>query len=134
MSRWLPGQSGNPSGRRATGERIRKYLESYDEALIGTAVELALFGDVQLLAALLARLSPVPKPTSDPVEIPGLTEATTLTAKAAVILDAVGSGALSPDTATTLLSAIASVSKVTADEVLHDRIAALETKLGVSVA
>lgn len=126
--RWLPGVSGNPKGREPTSERIRQMLQPHESELVQAAVFFGVNGDTTALRLCLERLAPPPRPQSDPVVIPGLAEAATLTDKAKAVVDAVGNGVVSPDVAERLLSALANYAKAIEVDELTRRVAALEEK------
>lgn len=127
--KWLPGQSGNPSGRKPNAERIRQLLQPHQEALVAKAVALALAGDTFALRTCLERLAPPPRPESAAVLVPGLAEAPTLSGKAEAILAAVGNGQLSPDIGERLLTALAAYAKAKELDELQERVTALQNEL-----
>lgn len=126
--KWLPGQSGNPSGRKPNAERIRQLLQPHQEALVAKAVELATAGDTTALRLCIERLAPPPRPESQAVAVPGLAEAKTLTDMAAAIVAAIGRAEISPDVGETLLGALAHYAKAREHEELLERLAALEMR------
>lgn len=125
---WKPGESGNPRGRTPGVEKVRQLLDPHREELVAKAVQLALSGDSVALRLCLDRIAPPPKPETPPVVIPGLAEASSMSDKARVILNATGGGIISPDAAATLLGAIANAGKIIETEELAGRIAALEVR------
>ena len=124
---WKPGQSGNPKGRKPGAERVRQLLEPRRDELVQKAITLALDGDSKVLLALLDRIGPPGKSESTPVLVDGMAEAPTLTEKAQAVLGAVGKGEISPDVASTILGALASVGRIQETDELLARIEALET-------
>ncbi|HEY9146832.1 MAG TPA: DUF5681 domain-containing protein [Thiobacillus sp.] len=126
--RFLAGTSGNPRGRPPTSERIRQMLQPHETELVEAAVFFGVNGDTTALRLCLERLAPPPRPQSDPVVIPGLAEAATLTDKAKAVVDAVGNGLVSPDVAERLLGALAHYAKAIEVDELTRRVAALEAK------
>lgn len=130
MSRtaWKPGQSGNPAGRKPGAELVRQLLEPKRTELVDKAVAMALAGDPTALRICIDRLAPPSRAEAAPVAIAGLAEAQSLTAKADVLLAAIGSGQLAPDTGSQLLNALAAVGRVAELDELAARIAALEAK------
>lgn len=126
--RWVKGVSGNPAGRAPNAERIRQYLLPYQEKLLEALLFEAFQGDVAAQRACIDRLAPPTRPTHAPVEIPGLAEAKTLTAKATAILDAVAAGAVPPDVGERLLGALANYAKALEVDELEQRIRALEQR------
>lgn len=127
--RFLPGKSGNPKGRTPEIGKVRALLEPRREELVQKAVELALEGDSRALRVCLDKLAPQPKATAEPVEVPGLREAGTLTEKAGAILDAIGAGAVPPDIGAALLAALGNVARITEIDELAARVAALEAEM-----
>ena len=124
--RFLAGQSGNPQGRKPEAEKVRELLEPRRDELVSQAVTLALQGDATALRLCLDRLAPPPKAEAQPVEVPGLAEAETLTAKAETLMAAVGKGQVSPDVGERLLAALGNYAKALELDELERRIAALE--------
>ncbi len=126
MPAWKKGQSGNPAGRKPGAEVIRQLLEPKREKLVQKAVTMALAGDVTALRICIDRLAPPPRAEAPKVTIEGLSEATTLTDKANVIMDAVGRGDLAPDIGAMLVQALTNVGKVVEIDELDRRVRALE--------
>ena len=124
--RFLPGRSGNPKGRTPEIGKVRELLEPRREELVQKAVDLALDGDGVALRLCVDRLAPQPKATAEPVTVPGLREAETLTEKAGAIVDAIGAGAIPPDVGASLLGALGTVARITELDELAARVAALE--------
>lgn len=125
---WKPGQSGNPLGRKSGAEKLRAMLEPHREELVQKAVSMALNGDPTALRVLLDRLAPPSRAESPLIEIPGLADARSLTKKAEVLLGAIGTGVLAPDTGSQLLNALAAACKVAELDELAQRVAALEAR------
>lgn len=135
QGRFLPGYpSPNPGGRTANVRRVRELLEPKRDALVAKAIKLALAGDTTALRVCLDRLTGTPKPESEAVTIPGLADATTLTAKANCILAATANGSISPDVAKSLLGALADYAKALEVDELQARIAMLESNLYKDIA
>ena len=109
-------------------EILRQMLDPHRPELITKAVELAKTGDVAALRLCFDRIAPPPRSEAAPVEIPGLIEASTMSDKARAIIDACGSGNISPDTASMLLGAIANAARIIESDELSARIAALEER------
>lgn len=127
MSAWKPGQSGNPAGRKPGAELLRQLLDPHREDLVRKAVAMALAGDATCMRLLLDRLAPPSRAEAQKVIIEGLSEASTLTDKANVIVNAMGRGDLAPDIAAMLVQAITNVGKVVEVDELERRVAALES-------
>lgn len=125
---WKPGQSGNPAGRPAGAEKVRQLLEPKRAALVKKAIELAMGGDAVVMRALLDRLAPVPRSQHEAVAIPGLADATTLTAKASAVMDAMGRAEVTPDAAAMILGALSSACQIAEFDDLQRRLLALEQR------
>ena len=130
MAKFKKGVSGNPAGRPKgiidRRQRWQKLIGEHTEELIRRALELAREGDTSALRVLLERAIPPIKAQSEPVYIPGLLTAETLTAKAQAILDAIGNGSLAPDIGESLLAALGNVAKTAEIDDLTRRIEFLE--------
>ena len=128
MSKFRPGQSGNPNGRpphiadkRAT---LRSLLEPHAPALVQKAIDLALAGDSVAIRLCLDRLIPVLKPKDAPVRLPTLTG--TLVQHGQAVLDALTTGKLTPDEASTVIQTVSAQARIIEIEELEKRVAALE--------
>lgn len=129
---WKRGQSGNPAGRpKGTPNpqaRLRKLINV--EAIIRTLQENAIKGNTRAAELLLERALPPLRAVAEPVELPGLSDAATLTAKAECIVALTAQGRLSSDVATALLGAIGQLAKTTEIDELTRRLEALEKAHG----
>ena len=127
-ARWQKGQSGNPAGRKRgsinVATRLRRMIDV--EALVAKLHETAMKGNTRAAELLLDRALPSLRPVAEAVELPGLKDAATLTAKAERIVELAAEGKVSPDIATALLSAIGTLAKATEIDELTRRIEALE--------
>lgn len=125
--RWKPGQSGNPKGRApGTGEvaKLRAHIAERLPEILAKLAEQASGGDVQSARLLLERVLPPLRVVELPVELAlpdgGLSE------KARQIMSAAASGALAPDQAASLISALAAVARIIESDELAERIKRLE--------
>lgn len=132
FTKWKPGQSGNPAGRPKgipnPQARLRGLIDV--EALIKRLSESAAKGNTRAAELLLDRALPPLRAVAEPVQMPGLADAATLTAKAEAIVALAADGKLSPDVATAMLSAIGQLAKAAEIDELARRIAALEDAHG----
>ena len=125
---WRKGQSGNPAGRVRgsinVATRLRKLIDV--EGILRKLQMKALDGNTRAAELLLERALPSLRAVAEPVELPGLSDAATLTAKAERVMEPAAQGKVSPDIATALLSAIGTLAKAHEIDELARRIAVLE--------
>jgi hypothetical protein len=125
--RWQPGQSGNPSGRPPGSGEVAKLRASIAEKvpeILAKLTELAAAGDVQAARLVLDRVLPTVKPVELPLSL-ALAEGG-LSEQARQMLSAATTGALAPDQAASLISALAAVAKISETAELLRRVEALE--------
>jgi polyhydroxyalkanoate synthesis regulator phasin len=124
------GKSGNPKGRpkgiRDRRVKYREQLEKHADSLIQKIVELGLEGDVTALRLCLERICPTIKTKDEPVNIGALKGS--LAEQGQLIIKAMGQGDITPNEATSMLSALASQSRIVEVDDLEKRITALEGK------
>lgn len=129
---WKRGQSGNPAGRPRgvpnPQAKLRKMIDA--EGIVKALQEKALTGNTRAAELLLERALPPLRAVAEPVKLPGLSNAATLTAKAECIVALTAQGRLSPDVATALLGAIGQLAKTTEIDELTRRLEALEKAHG----
>lgn len=128
-TKWQPGQSGNPAGRKpgqTLASKLRAAVGADFDAIVRALIQAAKTGDMQAASLLLARVVPAVRPIQEPIrlDLPG----DTLTEKAGAVLDAVARGDLAPTDAKALLDGLAAVAKITEVDELKRRIEALEGK------
>lgn len=127
-TKFKPGQSGNPKGRRpGTGEvgKLRAAIAQHLPAILKKQVELAKAGDAQAARLLLERVLPPVKAAEQPVSI-SLPGDASLAEQGRAVLIAAGSGELAPGQAAQLMSGLGMLSKLVETDELAARIAALE--------
>jgi hypothetical protein len=125
-------RSGRPTGAKGL---LAKAIADRDQdmpAILDKAVEMAKAGDVQMIAFLLGRQWPAPKPTDHMVQftLPSGLKAGDLDGITLAILQAVSEGKLAPTDAAKLSSALVSHTHLVSSrdvERLSERIAQLET-------
>ena len=130
-SRWLPGQSGNPAGRRPGSGRVAHLRETIAEhvpEIIARLVEAAKGGDVQASRLLLERVLPPVRPVEEttPLELPD----GTLTEQGRAVMVAVAAGELAATQGAALLASLGTLAKLTEADELERRIEALEARTG----
>lgn len=111
-TRWKAGKSANPAGRPARSTAMVEALAPHREELLAKLIALAKEGDTKAMRIIWDRLAPPLRAESPPVHIPKLIEAKTLPEKAAVLIDAVAEGLISPDVAERLLGALAHAGQI----------------------
>jgi hypothetical protein len=127
MSRFEPGQSGNPNGRPVgTGyaSKLRAAIEDDMPEIIVSIVEKAKSGDMTAAKLLLDRVFPALKPVDSPVILP---QGQSLSDRGKLVLDNTLDGLLTPDQADRLLSAISKQARVVEVDELVRRVEALES-------
>ena len=130
ISRWKPGQTGNPKGRppgQSAITKMRASLASDVPDILAGLVLAAKGGDVQAARLILERVLPPVKAIEQAVELQ-LPEGGTLTAKAAAVLSAAAAGDLAPTQAAQLITALGTLAKITEIDELAARITSLEEK------
>ena len=128
ISRWKPGQTGNPKGRppgQSEITRLRASLAGDVPEILAGLVMAAKGGDVQAARLILERILPPVKAIEQAVEL-RLPEGGTLTAQGRAVLSAVADGDLAPSQGAALLGAIGTLARVTEIDELSGRISALE--------
>lgn len=128
VSRWQPGESGNPAGKRpGSGElqRLRASIAADVPDILAGLVDAAKGGDVQAARLILERVLPPVKAIEQAQEL-DLPEGGTLTAQGRAVLSAVALGDLAPGQGAQLLAAIGSLARVTEIDELSQRIDKLE--------
>ena len=124
---WLPGQSGNPAGRRpGTGEvsKLRVALGERVPEVLEAMVQRAIQGDVGAARLILERVVPPLKGREQAVVL-ALPDGT-LTEQGRAVLAAVAGGELAPGQGTQLVAAIGNLARVAEVDELAARVAALE--------
>ena len=120
------GQSGNPAGKPkgAKDKRtaLRELLQPHAEQLVQKAVKLALDGDTTALRICIDRIIPAAKAKDAPISLESLTGSPTEQA----VVNALTTGALTPDEANAVMAVLTAQMRVVEVDELEKRIAALE--------
>ncbi len=128
-TRFKPGQSGNPAGRKP-GEgkiaKLRAEISQHVPAIIAKLAEKALEGDTSAARLLLERAIPPSKPTEEATafDLP----AGSLTDQGKAVLDAVSRGELATGQGSALLSALGNLAKLVELDEMDKRLRALEQR------
>ncbi len=132
MPKFTPGKSGNPAGRRpgAVGLAGRLRLAMAKEApdIIASLVSRAKQGDTAAASLILARVLAPLRATDEPAPLPRDLDMGDLASAPRIVLEALGSGRLTPDQAQGIALALASLARVKAACELENRIEALENQ------
>lgn len=128
------GTSGNPKGRPKgivdKRTALRTLLEPHAPQLIARVVAKALKGDMTAARICIDRLIPPVKAQDVPVDIGPLTG--TLTEQAARVLKALSDKTITPDQASTVMSAVSTQAQILRVDELAERVRQLEEKLAVA--
>jgi hypothetical protein len=129
-TKFKPGQSGNPAGRRpgaTAGAKIRAAIEERKDEILKAVIDAAIAGDMQACKMLLDRITPPLKPIAQPVIVPddGIN---TLAGRAAKVVSATLAGQIPPDIGNQLITALAAQAKITEIDELTRRVEILESK------
>lgn len=123
---FLPGKSGNPSGRPSSeSSEIRKQLAAHSNEVIKVVMDAALRGDLQACKMVLDRISPTLKAQSDNIHV-SLPTGSNMQQTAQAFIDAASEGLLSPDVASQMVSNVSHLAHIAQITELSDRLVALE--------
>ena len=131
LSRWKPGETGNPKGRppgQSEITRLRAALADEIPSILNALVASAQRGDVQAARLLLERVLPAVKA----IELPQAIELPvngSLTDQGHAVLRAIAEGKVGPAIGSALLGAIGTLARVTEIDQLVARLDELEQKL-----
>lgn len=137
-TRFQPGQSGNPEGRRrgtgwvpAAREELKKAWDGERpdgrDGIRHKVIEMAKEGDLAAIRIVAERVAPPLKAAEPPVALEMQGE--TITEKAYSVLTALGDGQLAPGQAAQLISALGALAQVQKVDELAKRLEALEGKV-----
>jgi len=125
--RFIKGASGNPQGRPARADELRKLLDGDADEVARRVLEAAKGGDLRAAELVLARVVPVHRPAHAPVTF-ALDKDAPLADQGREVLAAIAAGAIPPDQGRSLLDAIAALVRVVEVDELARRLTALEEK------
>lgn len=134
MPKFAPGQSGNPAGRRPrtdTEKALRAKIRLAVPESVDTLTAAAKAGDIQAARVLLDRVLPSLKAVDRAVT---LSLGSDLAEAGRGVLEALGSGRVTPDQAASLLGAVGSLARIIETTELEQRISALEDRTGAQTA
>jgi hypothetical protein len=127
-TKWRPGQSGNPAGRRRGSGKIGELRQAIADRLPGIVaalIERAEQGDVGAAKLLLDRALPPLRPVDSAVSLPLAGES--LTERGAAIFAAALAGQLTPGQGQVLLAGLNALASIKTVDELEARLAALES-------
>ena len=124
--RFLPGTSGNPSGRPKAADQLRRKLESGVEDAAQSVLDAAKGGDLNACRIIIERTLPALRPHHAAVRFK-IDPAAPLADQGRAVLSAVAEGKLPPDQGKALLDGIASLARITEIDELAARIEKLES-------
>ena len=107
MTKFKPGQSGNPKGRpkgRTLQDRLRSAVSERFDELVRSLIDQAVEGNTAAASCLLSRVVPTLKPAQEPACMEFL--GGSLQDQSLATLEAVAAGELSPTDAKTVLESI----------------------------
>lgn len=123
--KFTKGASGNPKGRPASADSLRRLLEGSAEEVSRKVIEAAQGGDLRAAELVLSRCVAPVRPAHAPVTFT-LDESAPLAEQGREILSAIAAGHLPPDTGKHLLDSLAALSRVAELDEIQRRLDALE--------
>lgn len=123
--RFQRGASGNPAGRPARADELRRLLDGDAEEVAAKVLEAAKGGDLRAAELVLARCVPVHRPAHQPVTF-ALDREAPLAEQGRAVLSAIAAGEIPPDQGKALLDAIAALTRVTELDEIERRMRAIE--------
>lgn len=126
---FLPGKSGNPSGRPSSeAADIRKKLSANAEGVIKVVMDSALGGDLQACKLILERISPPLKAQAANVTI-NIPDSGDMARTAETLIKAAANGDLPPDVASQMITAVGQLAHIVEVTELKDRLEILENSI-----
>ncbi len=135
-TRFKPGQSGNPQGRKLGSRNkvsalVDTILEDQAQELAQVALQKAMDGDAVLIKALLDRVCPPRKERTVSLDLPSIDKAQEVPGAMKTILQATAAGELEPGQAATLIQALGGHLKALEMTELEQRLETVEKSLEV---
>ncbi|MGI6854363.1 DUF5681 domain-containing protein [Mesorhizobium sp. 1B3] len=133
-TRWKPGQSGNPKGRKA-GSRLKILVDLDEQAeaaakdIVKAMIEKAKGGDAVAARTLLERVWPPRKGARLQFDLPAVRKADELPTAISAINQQVAEGDLSPDEGALVVGLLEAQRKAIETSELAARVAALEERM-----
>jgi hypothetical protein len=131
MTRFKPGESGNPKGKpkgcRHASTKLRDAIATDLHAIVAALVEKAKQGDSAAAALLFSRTLPPLRPQSDPPDVALSGE--TLVERAEAVTAATLAGELSPTAATELMALLTQQARIVEVGELSERLERIEQAL-----
>jgi len=127
-TKFLPGKSGNPAGRRpgnATAQKLRQAIADDIGDVINVLIKQAKDGDVASAKLLMDRAVPTLRSVSEAIVINAVPDDSTAEI-GRLIIDSTLRGDIAPDVSAQLLSGLASQVKIEEYTLLEQRISQLE--------
>ncbi len=131
MSRFKPGQSGNPKGKprgtKHVSTKLRDAIASDLHSIVAALIEKAKDGDTGAASLLFSRTLPPLRPQSDPVdaELPGNTP----DERAESVIHAALAGKISPTAATEIIGLLTQQCRIKEIGELSERLERIENAL-----
>lgn len=131
MSRFKPGQSGNPNGKprgtKHVSTKLRDAIAGDLHAIVAALIEKAKNGDTGAASLLFSRTLPPLRPQSDPVdaELPGNTP----DERAESVIHAALAGKISPTAATEIIGLLTQQCRIKEIGELSERLERIENAL-----
>jgi len=130
--RWFKGMpspcpTGRPKGILDKRSRVTKALMEDAPAVARVVLDAAKDGDIQAAALVLARVAPVLKAQSEPVQF-DFDPAAPITSQIEAVLAGIAGGAVPVDVGKQIIDAIGTLSNARAVESLEERIVILEAR------
>ena len=123
MAKYVPGQSGNPSGkpRGALGlpGKLRQALAQEAQGILDAMIQAAKQGDTTAAGLILSRVIPPLRPNHGPVSLPGLADSSP-NEQLRQIIGATAAGEIAPDVALVLVSMLTAGKQNASQDIDHE--------------